>query len=157
MAHPRFFDRGGVLWVDPGLISGWAYYHAQQDFFESGQDLFLPFGIFLATMVELSHHTLSVGWERFLVAGRRVGEAAYSMEVIGMIKWIARDCTLLEPTASASRSMASPAVLKRLGWWNPGHQHANDAAQHLLTWYTADKSRLTPAMERAFRDDLHEV
>jgi hypothetical protein len=149
-------DHGVVIWVDPGQTTGWASYDRGRDVFLSGQELFVPFGELLTATVRFLNHDVMIGWERFLVAGRRAGEPKYSMEVIGMIKWIARDCTLLTPTASASRSMASPAILKRLGWWNRGHGHANDAAQHLLTWYTDDKSRLTPRMEQAFRDDLHE-
>jgi hypothetical protein len=149
-------NKNFVLWVDPGMTSGWASYDLFTRSFLSGQERFEPFGQFLTDTVDFIGRELTVGWEDYLIAGRRSGTPKYALEVIGMIKWIARDCELLKPQPSASRIGVSRTVLLRIGWWNPGHKHANDAAMHLLG-YLVDQKLLTIAMQEAFTADLEMV
>lgn len=149
--------RSTLLWLDPGKTTGWASYDTQTQVFVSGQELFVPLGEMLTNTAALLGPSLAIGWERFTVAGRRAGTPDYSLEVIGMAKWIARDCECLRPQNSSDRGMASHQVLRMIGWWSPGHRHANDAAQHLLTWITDYPAYMTSAMTEAFRASLRVV
>lgn len=144
-----------TIWADPGKMTGWASYDTHTGVFLSGQELFLPFGRMLTDTVAFLGHRVTIGWEMYTVPPGAVQKSspAFALEVIGMIKWIGRDCTLAKPTMPGDRAVAHHTVLRNIGWWAPGKEHANVAAQHLLT-HLADTHRLTDAMTAAFRTRL---
>jgi hypothetical protein len=41
-------------------------------------------------------------------------------------------CCQIGPAMPAQRKTASPAMLKAIGWWRPGKDDAQSAAQHML-------------------------
>jgi hypothetical protein len=132
-----------VLWFDPGLTTGCATYRYDLDVFYSWQDRFEDVGTTLSTLACDLGPRLWVGWELYNVTqgGGKTGTPKYSLETIGMLKWIchANDVTTLKPVPSASRKLGDELKLKRLGWRKPGMQHANDAASHLLAWSLREK------------------
>lgn len=135
-------DPAVVMWYDPGLTTGWAYLENGQEF-NSGQAPFEDIGAVLTTWAESLGRHLWVGWEMYVVTqgGGKVGTPKYSLETIGMLKWIchANDVTVLKPMPSASRKLGDELKLKKLGWRKPGMVHANDAAMHLLAWHLREK------------------
>lgn len=135
-----------VMWYDPGLTTGWACLTANGDF-DSGQLSFTETGEDLAQTAQIYGPALWVGWELYNVTqgGGKAGTPKYSLETIGMLKWIchANNVTVLKPMPSSSRKLGDEIKLKRLGWRRPGMRHANDAAQHLLSWALREK-RLPP-------------
>lgn len=137
MTAPQLSDIPVVVWFDPGLTTGWARFENCQ-VFTSGQDQFDATGDMLTGLAELHGPRLWVGWELYNVTkgGGKSGTPKYSLETIGMLKRICRThgATVLKPVPSASRKLGGESKLKRLGWWNPGKVHANDAASHLLAF-----------------------
>jgi len=139
-------DPSLVMWFDPGLTTGWAYLENDREF-NSGQCQFEDVGAQLTTWAESLGPQLWVGWELYNVTqgGGKSGTPKYSLETIGMLRWIchAHDVTVLKAVPSASRKLGDEVKLKRLGWRKPGRVHANDAAMHLLAWHLREK-RLPP-------------
>lgn len=131
-------DPSLVMWFDPGLTTGWAYLENDVSF-NSGQCQFEDVGSMLTTWAESLGPSLWVGWELYNVTqgGGKSGTPKYSLETIGMLRWIchANDVTMLRPVPSASRKLGDEIKLKKLGWRKPGAVHANDAAMHLLAWH----------------------
>lgn len=143
------YDRGSplkVAWFDPGLTTGWATM-THDGFFESGQGSFEDVGSMVASEADIYGPNLWLGWELYNVTqgGGRSGTPKYSLETIGMLRWIchSRDVTVLKAMPSASRKLGDEVKLKRLGWRKPGKVHANDAASHLLAWHLRE-NRLPP-------------
>lgn len=130
------------MWFDPGLTTGWAAFGSDH-VFDSGQDSFENVGDSLTTLAQLLGPCLWVGWELYNVTqgGGQAGTPKYSLEVIGMLRWIchANDVTVLKAVPSASRKLGDEIKLKRIAWRTPGKVHANDAASHLLAWHLREK------------------
>ena len=132
---PKHFER--VIWLDPGKLTGWASLSSEMSF-SSGQLDFFTLGNDLESYARFHHNQLAVGYEKFIVTPSTVAsDPEYSLEVIGMVKWIAYkyNTTLLAPVPSASRKLGMDGdKLQKLRWHKPGQVHANDAAAHLLAW-----------------------
>lgn len=135
-----------VTWLDPGLNTGWATL-ALWNKFESGQGSMTETGEYLDTAATVFGGDMWIGYEQYIVTpgGGRTGNAAPPLKVIGMVEWICylNGCHLLKPVPSAMRTVASVDMLKKLGWYRPGMDHANQAARHLLAWLMREKL-LTP-------------
>lgn len=131
-----------VVWLDPGLTTGWASLYGGQSF-ESGQGSFTEVGDMLDAHGNLYQEDLAIGWEQYIVTpgGGIAGTANPPIEVIGMAKWIGywHNATTLTPVPSSFRLPASTQMLKKLGWYRPGQEHANQAARHLLAWMFREK------------------
>lgn len=133
-----------VLWLDPGLTTGWALLltnqpdHDGEHQFTAGQvQGRVEAGDHVAKLCELYGDRLSIGWEAYIVGhgSRLTGDPIPSLEVIGATKWLAHHhgVTVLMPVPAASRLIATTNALKALDWWPQG-VHAKDAAMHLLAW-----------------------
>lgn len=121
-----------IVYLDPGLTTGIALLDG--DRFQSDQLGFIPTGSAIAELAAKHGHQLMIGMEDYRVIGNG-GDPTYSLKVIGMVTWLAHKhaAVMLPLRASADRKLGDDDKLKRLGWWNPGHDHANDAANHLLS------------------------
>lgn len=130
------------MWFDPGLTTGWASLEIAS-MFDSGQAPFEDVGEMLTTWAETLGPRLWVGWELYNVTqgGGAAGTPKYSLETIGMLRWIchAHGVTVLKAMPSASRKLGDEIKLKKLGWRRRGQVHANDAAMHLLAWHLREK------------------
>lgn len=126
-----------IAWFDPGLTTGGAVYDIANDRFMSGQYTYEELTDRLDRLHTLYTDRLAVGWELYVQTPRpRPGsKAKHSLEAIAVIK---RACDELGiPTRkgqpSSARMFKSTVVfLRRLGWYRPSQQHANDAACHLF-------------------------
>ncbi len=139
-----------VLWADPGGTTGLAWIDLTADGYAfrckqaSGTEeaAYLVDGILNygpdGYRDRPTNGSVWVGWEQYIVTsgGGRAGNPAPSLEVIGAMKWLCRESgARVLPAAPAShRIVASPALLKSIGWWRPGMPHAMDAARHLCAW-----------------------
>lgn len=126
-----------VIWVDPGLTSGWASLTNKQDF-GSGQFQKEELGDYVDRFAHPLGPMISIGWEDYNVtsSGSKYGTPGPSLKVIGMLERIChhRGAVALKTVSSSSRNLGTIAKLKSLGWYSPGQKHANDAAQHLTAW-----------------------
>lgn len=138
------------MWFDPGLTTGWAHLENGHEF-QSGQGSFEDVGAMLSEWANALGPHLWVGWELYNVTsgGGQSGTPRYSLETIGMLRWIshANDVTVLKAMPSSTRKLGSEVKLKRLSWRKRGQVHANDAAMHLLAWHLREK-RLPPHLLR---------
>lgn len=130
MSEPTF-----IVWLDPGKVTGLAWYDITADRFGSAQyesdELMAVCDSLTAT------HTgrLAVGWELYIQTPRSKGTAKYSLGEIAKVKSLCeeRHVPILKGQPSSARNLQSTVVfLRRLGWYRPGLGHANDAASHLF-------------------------
>lgn len=125
-----------IVWADPGLTTGLASYDMEPMLFSSGQyDKPSLIGRLKELDVQAGSRMMWLGWEDYItVGGPQSGTSEYSDEVIGALKDFARDkfVRTLKPQPSSARKLGSKVFLRRLGWYKPGHVHANDASMHLL-------------------------
>ena len=147
--HPE-----SVLWLDPGGTTGWAMLDLTKDgtyLFECGQETgTVDTGVFVDEVLEYRcdkrRHgpgDVWVGWEQYIVTsgGGKAGNPAPSLEAIGAVRYLCAKhrARVLPAVPSSHRVVASPALLKSLGWWRPGMPHAQDATRHLVAWLLRER------------------
>lgn len=146
-------DQTFVVWADPGLMTGLAWYDLDADVFGSGQygatDLLRKLDDFGPAHAS----RMILGYERFIVTsgGPRTSTPEHAIAACAMLDEYTRAhlVPLARAQPSSSRNLGSVVYLRRLGWYKPGRKHANDAAQHLL----ADLLKRRP-MPQAVRGKL---
>lgn len=127
-----------VLWVDPGKMTGLAAWLP-------GNRVFIDEYDFMGAAENLSRACadwrggLLVGWEDFTIGPdthKKSADAHHAIEMIGIARWYARfyGCQILPMAKPGDRLAASRQMLERIGWWVPGKDDAQSAAQHLLSW-----------------------
>jgi hypothetical protein len=124
-----------VLWIDPGGMTGLARYEHGQ--FTVDERPFEPACGLIWYMTAYYGPRLWVGWERYKpLPGKPQTNAADALEVIGVARFsaIEHDCVVLPEAAPGDRLTATMARLKAIGWWAPGKDDAQSAAQHMLAW-----------------------
>jgi hypothetical protein len=145
-----------TLWLDPGGMTGWAYF-TDAFTFHSGQDEFQQLCAQLELTASIHGPSLWLGWEDFIItpvtATRKGSESA--LEVIGVAKYIATkyEVTILDPAPPSSRELGGLQKLRRLGWYNAGKPHANDAASHLLAYMIRDHVLPADLLKKAVMGD----
>lgn len=138
-------DSTAIVWLDPGKLTGWARLDAEETFL-SGQEEFNRMDELIDHWTAIGGPGLWLGWEMYIVTpgGGSVGTAHYSLEMIGAARSACRrhGTTVLRAMPSSARKLGDDAKLRKLGWYRPGHRHANDAANHLLAFLL--RERLLP-------------
>lgn len=130
--------RSFVVWADPGLMTGLAWYDLDTAEFRSEQygpdDLRRK----LDDLGQLHADRMGLGYEQFIVTsgGSRSSTPVHSHRAIQILVGFAKEygsVELLKPQPSSARKLGNVVFLRRLGWYKPGRGHANDAAMHLLS------------------------
>lgn len=127
-----------ILAVDPGKRTGWATYSGIRPYF--GEAGFSEFHEMAFAWLDACRHqekTPLVVCERFVITGGTTkvsrGDTNWSIETIGVLRWITERFGFtfeLQGAADAKR-FGGDALLRRLGWWTRGSDHARDAGRHL--------------------------
>jgi hypothetical protein len=131
-----------IIGIDPGKTTGVSVYDVPMatlaSRFESDVDTFIDWAHdWTPTFVAGS---LAFACERFDITpttGKLGREATnWSIEVTGVIRHLARrNMQLFSLQSRASRNkIASNANLKSVGWYLPGHPHANDGTRHVVLY-----------------------
>lgn len=126
-----------VLWIDPGDMTGLAYYHPSTPAAMIDEFPFQVACAHIETICKIDRDRLLIGWERYDIDPSRPQTHAHdAIGVIGVARYFASfyGCHILPPAAPDDRKVATPKMLKHLGWWRPGKDDAQSAAQHLLAW-----------------------
>ena len=126
-----------IEWLDPGKTTGAAFLDMETGWFSAGQYDSDELSRHLFAMSTTYGSRLRLGYEQYLAAGGpHKGTSKHSQGAIGVIEdqVECHGITLLKSVPSSSRIVASPAFLRRMDWYTPGKQHANDAARHLLAF-----------------------
>lgn len=127
-------DVPNVIGIDPGGVCGVASYNVRgfESFQAPGADALALIERLVERSVTLS--CVIIGCQRYVMTGRPKSQQSQALRTVGALQELERTRTdvrlELQNSADAAKS-GSPAVLKRLGWWKPGHVHANDAAAHV--------------------------
>ncbi len=126
-----------IVWFDPGKTTGGALYDIDADHFTSGQYTDEQLREALTGLILAHPGQLAVGWELYIQTPRpRPGsQAKHSVSAIKIIEELCEehDVPILKGQPSSARNFKSTVIfLRRLGWYAPGKQHANDAACHLF-------------------------
>jgi hypothetical protein len=126
-----------LLWIDPGKMTGFAYLYPGSVFgaYELAWDeACRELELFCVS----EKNRLSVGYERFTIlpSTHKLSPQPEAYEFPGVIRFLVHKygCRLLPPALPAERTMATAAELETLGWWPPGLDDAQSAAQHLLAF-----------------------
>lgn len=125
-----------LIWLDPGETTGYALLTDRYEF-ACGQAVGLrPIGLWLDGALRTYGDGAHLGWEAYRVLGARSHESTVGLRVMGVAAWLAMEhgSRILQEVSSEMRTPASPAALKRLGWYEKGMPHAMDAARHLLAY-----------------------
>jgi hypothetical protein len=135
---------GPVLWIDPGQVTGLAVWVPQQSA--------VTFTGFLADEWEFSEaadgiewlcsnyrNHLTMGWEHFSINAathKKTASAHHAIEMIGVARRYSLQyhCKNVGPAQPEQRKKATMAMLQAIGWWVPGKDDAQSAAQHMLAW-----------------------
>lgn len=130
MSEPDF-----IVWLDPGKTTGLAWYDLPADRFGASQHDGGELIQVLDALATAHQGRIAIGWELYLQTPRSKGTAKYSLGEIAKVAELCeeRGITVLKGQPSSARMAKSTIVfLRRLGWYRPGLQHANDAACHLF-------------------------
>jgi hypothetical protein len=128
--------RQPVLWVDPGKMTGAACW-APRELQFCIENQFMYMGDRIEAACRWYNHRLLVGWEDFKIFPKTPpADAHYAIEMIGVVRRLATQyhCTILVAAQPGQRNVATPEMMKALGWWVPGKDDAQSAGQHLLAW-----------------------
>ena len=115
-------------------MTGWARFNGE---FASGQ---LPLEDALHWVFETLKQGLrpTIICEDFIYTPETAKKSrqTWSTEGIGVLRFLAHEyhCEFILQSPSSAKSFASNDKLKRIGWYTPGQDHANDAARHLMLW-----------------------
>jgi hypothetical protein len=125
-----------TLWIDPGGQTGFAClefgtFWAEEHPWDRACDKLTGLASYWRSM-------LYVGYEKFTIlpSTHKLSPQPEAYEFPGVIKYVARTwgCRLLPPARPSERLVATPGMLRRIGWWVPGKDDAQSASQHLLAF-----------------------
>lgn len=136
MAHELRY----VLWLDPGVTTGWALYYLNQGVLYQDEYDYFTLCVRLERWLGTAGRHTMVGCERFVItphSHRRPGSSE-AMQAWGAV----RSAALRHyahgfddrQTSSVAKSFGTDLRLRALRWYNPDMPHANDAARHVITW-----------------------
>lgn len=121
-----------VIGIDPGKTSGFTIWDNgefsayQLNFIDTCKNLEYLLDTPNAAIVSIERFT-------FQASSSRMTRQYDALELIGVARYLTlkyRKQFRIHGTSDASR-VGSPHVLKRLGWWSPGMEHANKAAAQI--------------------------
>lgn len=150
-----------VIWVDPGLMNGYAWYDVREDriILEEYEGPKCIRMIETALLNPLYAKKTVIGVENFIITSetaKRSQDAKYHIEMMGMIRRVAdSDYTdnsvwafNTKQTSMVVKQFATNRVLKELGWWRLGYDHCHDSARHIL-YYLAQSRMLNERQKDA--------
>jgi hypothetical protein len=127
-----------VMWVDPGGMTGIALYTRSDEKLEVDEYPFQRAGEVLWGRMMHYRTALVVGWERFTILPdtHKLTPQPEAIEVIGVTRFLAGvfGCRTMTPAGQMTPDAEAQRRLKALGWWVPGKNDAQSAANHMLAW-----------------------
>lgn len=131
-----------VLAVDPGGTTGFTYWLASSPSKPGGgwQLPYLEFAPWALTFIRsAAPASMIVISEDFTINSEthRKPGSRWSLEQIGVLRCCAAEHsqTFILQEVGDAKKFATNEVLKQLGWYLPGKQHANDALRHLVLYF----------------------
>lgn len=132
-----------IFGVDPGKMTGFSRVDAGvwQGAWELPMDDFLAYAE--GYMLERHREGVQavVACEDFKItvqtAKKSQGDRQWSLEQIGVLRWMARKYghTFELASPSDAKRFGPDEKLKAAGWWIPGRGHGNDATRQIISTY----------------------
>lgn len=153
-----------VLSVDPGEHVGVAVAFFGDEGQQSFRSLEMTPHQFYLAVEDLVLQADIVICEDFVIGGSRSASSNATIEMIGVLRYL---CTrplaftrFVTQQPGAGEKFAGPkwSKLKRIGWYNPGPDHANSAAGHLLSYLVLDpamREKLLPSVAATEEEPEH--
>lgn len=139
-----------VLWIDTGDMTGFAMLDRHGRDFWADEFDFQTAATALEQLCASRGPRLAVGWERYTVDPGRPQTHVYdALGMTGVARYLARKyrCIGLPSAAPGDRKTGTRKILTAIGWWRPGKDDAQAAAQHLYAWCM--RTANLPPRERA--------
>jgi hypothetical protein len=131
-----------IIGVDPGKATGLALYYQLQLIAKNSlpaddapAEISRWIAVAKTRLAERAQIIIAV--ERYQTGRSTVKKTRQTdpLELLGACRLIARGdpaITVVVANASDAKRIASPATLKRIGWWTAGHDHINDATCQII-------------------------
>lgn len=147
ITRPRY-----VVWTDPGLMNGYAWYSLLDDTMVMEEYL----GPKHIQMIEAAvknpctvPHT-TIGVENFIITSetaKKSQDAKRHIEMMGMIRRVVdkeySGANIFEfntkQTSSDVKTFVPDRILRKLGWWRLGYDHCHDAARHIFYYLAQNR------------------
>lgn len=132
-----------VLWLDPGLVTGWALYYVEDEKIDLNEYEFDELVWRLENWCATAGSSTVIGCERFMLTSKswQYKHAYDALYAIGAAKSAASRHGALRflegQTSSAGLALGSDEVLRACGWYSTVLQHGNDAARHIGSYLTS--------------------
>jgi hypothetical protein len=132
-----------VCWLDPGLLTGITMYNFDYNEFSYCDEHDLAWTGKVLERYREKRDDLHVGWETYTIMKGPQTQAPWSLEVIGMTKYICakQGYTLLNPQAPKTREVVTDKMLRDLGLYDmiKGKKDAKSSLQHCIAWMIINK------------------
>lgn len=148
-----------VLGVDPGATVGLFYVHVAYEKWPTSSEVRSDFQAWqldrakAAAVIELQlreHPETFVAVERYVITQKtaKLTQQPAALEFIGIVRQLCdkSGSQMVTQMKSDVSRMARNTVLKELGWWQAGKDHANDAARHALFGLSGHNPRVFHAL-----------
>ena len=128
-----------IISLDPGKVTGLAFYTVETEHMEGSEIGFDDFGDWLnvsLTNLKAQGTDVLVVIERFTIfasTAKKSQDAHWSLELIGVTRYLCHchDVSLLMQLPGDAKHYANDEKLRRAGWYVKGKGHANDAIRHV--------------------------
>ena len=139
-----------IIGSDPGKMTGvatWDERKPDADRFDSFELGVTEYFDWLHTTIHEAHSAgmeIRLVCESFIITVHTAKntQAAWSLELIGVLKFLAHRYGLAEvkmQSPSVGKTFGTDAKLRHVGWWRSKSGHANDAARHLMTYAATNR------------------
>jgi hypothetical protein len=118
-------------------MTGLALYDRDRHLFSALEAPFIQAGNHIESVCRTWNGNAWVGWEHYNIRPKSPPtDAHYAIEMIGVCRRVAtlHRSVILPRAEQEQRKVATREMLEHLGWWVPGKDDAQSAAQHLLAW-----------------------
>jgi hypothetical protein len=132
-----------ILWLDPGLATGWAAWRPAARLFTSGHITgVLAAGELIDELLSLADGGAAIGCEGFTIrpGSSRLRLDTTALEVIGVAKWVAHQTgSRVLPQLQPDARKLGEKHLRTVGWHRPGPDHMKSASSHLLSYLLQER------------------
>lgn len=132
-----------MLWLDPGLITGWALYYVEDEKLDMNEYEFDELCWRLENWCATAGKDTVVGVERFALTSKswQYKDAYTALYAIGAARSAASRHGAIRfldgTTSSTGLALGSDEVLRACGWYSTTLGHGNDAARHVGSYLTS--------------------
>ena len=126
-----------VMWIDPGDMTGIAWLLNGGTQFQADEYSFGNAAYQIEVWCAAHRAQLAIGWERYTIRRDKPQTHAYdALGIIGIARYLTakHHCYVLPPAEQHTPKTFERKQLEAIGWWVPGKDDAQSAANHMLRY-----------------------